>query len=178
MIFVSVWLTSLGMIISRSIGVAANGILSFFFLWLSQYITPTQTVTGLLFDYPIFWTGDISAPITLLHFQFQLQFLRMKSHLHPHPFPQPLVHPKPPSGARQQWTFRSSENNSHPLVASVGPHQIQCRTCPGLSLRPGFESAGVMNVLLTCTIMLSIWSASASHRVTPTSSPSLPSLVL
>ena len=30
MVFVSVWLTSLSMIISRSIHVAANGIISFF----------------------------------------------------------------------------------------------------------------------------------------------------
>ena len=47
MIFVFVWLTSLSVIISRSIHVAANGIISFF-LWLSNiplYICTTSSLS-------------------------------------------------------------------------------------------------------------------------------------
>ena len=47
-LFFSVWLTSLNMIISRSIHVAANGIISFF-SWLSNTYTHTHTHTHHIF---------------------------------------------------------------------------------------------------------------------------------
>lgn len=72
----------------------------------------------------------------------------------------------------QKWNFRSSRDKSHPLIVSTGLHKMQY-TWPAdlLSLRPGFESLGLMKFLLTCTIKFSIWSRPASHRATPASPP-------
>ena len=51
MIFVFIWLTSLNMIISRFILVAANGVISFFFLWLILYCV---YLPHLLLLFPLF----------------------------------------------------------------------------------------------------------------------------
>lgn len=62
---------------------------------------------------------------------------------------------QPMAQGTQQWTFRSSKNKSHPLMASKGPHKRQCTWPAGLlSLRPGFKSSCLMKVLLTRTIVL------------------------
>lgn len=62
---------------------------------------------------------------------------------------------QPVAQGTQQWTFRSSKNKSHPLMASKGLHRRQCTWPAGLlSLRPGFKSSCLMKVLLTRLIVL------------------------
>ena len=73
MVFVFLWLTSLGMIISRSIHVAANGIICFFFfffLWLSNSPLCIYTPCAFscftcvwLFETP--WTVARQAPLSI-----------------------------------------------------------------------------------------------------------------
>lgn len=119
--------------------------------FLIQYLIPSQTVKMLPF---------VTTPHPLASLSF-----KVASHLVllPSSQPQLILSPTQSQGrseveswgktqSTQQWIFRSSENNSHSLVASR-PYQIQGTWAAGvLSVRPGFESD---EVLLTCTILFS-----------------------